>query len=129
MASTKPTEGTVTQINRKLAEKKAAEQGSREEQAEVEVTKLAEKPILVQGELPGQETEKDEEIIRAAEHYRTARDERMKLTKVEVERRDFLQAMMNSKGLKEYKFEGVEVEIVADEKVKVRIAKKEDEED
>ena len=117
-----PKGGVIGEINKKLAEKKAAKANGNDEIAEV-------KPVLIQGELPGQETQKDEEIIRVAEHYRTARDERMKLTKVEVERRDFLQAMMNSKGLKHYKFEGVEVDIIAEEKVKVKIAKDDEEED
>jgi len=117
--------GVIGEINRKLAESK------KKGDADVAVTALAEEPpVSVQGELPTMETERDEEIIRAAEAYVQARDERMKLTKIEVEWREFLQALMNSKGLKHYKYERVEVDIVvAEEKVKVKVAKQEEDEE
>ena len=111
-----PKGGVIGQINRKLAEQNRT--------AETE-----QKPILVQGELPGQETPKLKDVIRAAEAYREARDERMKLTMTEVERKEFLHNLMNSHGLKYYSYEGLTVEIVAGrENVKVRV-EADDEED
>ena len=74
--------------------------------------------------LPGTEDTVIQEIENAAESYAAARDERMELTKVEVERKSAIMATMKRHGKRHYKRDGIESDIVTEsESVKVKIHK------
>lgn len=116
--------GTVTKINEKLAEK--AKQKA-EEFTETPPEELAGQegrgeeappPVLIQGELPGQETPKLVDVIRAAEDYRKKRDKRMDATKEEVAAQALLLGIMDKHMLTEYHFEGL---VVKKEQGKIRV--------
>jgi hypothetical protein len=81
-----------------------------------------------QKELPGMEDRSIADLNQAALDYAEGRDERMELTKKEVELKTALIAMMHRHGKKTYKYEDIEIELVPEgEKVKVRIHKEKDE--
>lgn len=87
------------------------------------------KKRLTQQALPGMEQPRVPAVEKAAAKYVYARDERMGLTKIEVERRNILLDEMHKAGLKVYEYDGKVVEIVAPEKVKVRGAAADDDEE
>lgn len=60
------------------------------------------------------------EIDQAAEVYRAVRDERMRLTKVEVEKSEALLALMEKHKLTAYSFDALDVKVTETKKVKVR---------
>lgn len=77
-----------------------------------------------QKDLPGMEERRIPELHTAAENYAEVRDERMILTKKEVELKDELLGMMKKHGKESYKFDDVEIKVVHEkEKVKVKIHK------
>ena len=81
-------------------------------------------PKKRQPKLPGMEDTHIQDLDDAAVSYVNARDERMKLTEVEVERRDEVQTLMHKHGKKTYRCEGVEIVLQPEgEKVKVRVKK------
>lgn len=82
-----------------------------------------------QGHLPGMEPPRNKDLDRLADAYADARDERMQLLRTEINKRDLLHAKMTELGLKFYEFDGKTVEIIADEKVKVRMKKDEPKDD
>lgn len=78
-----------------------------------------------QQEIPGTERKKIAAVERAANAYREVRDERMELTKKEVEKRTKLAEVMQENGITIYKFDGDDgepliVEIDTTTKVKVK---------
>jgi hypothetical protein len=82
-----------------------------------------------QKDLPGMEARRIGELDQAALDYAQGRDERMEMTKQEVELKTVLIALMHRFGKKTYKYEDIEIELVPEgEKVRVRIAKKDEEE-
>lgn len=85
-------------------------------------------PRPKQTRLPGFEEEKIPAIEKLACEYAELRDERMRLWAEETARQDLLQAKMKEHGRRRYEMEdGRIVEIVGQEKVKVRKAPKEEE--
>jgi len=87
-----------------------------------------------QTEIPGTERERNKEIEDAAESYVEARDDRMKFTEVEVERRDALVAVMEKYHLQVYRDETAEPPLLITlspgvAKVKVTRVEEEDEEE
>lgn len=89
---------------------------------------MAKKPE--QTELPGVERYKIAAIERKAKKYQTVRDERMQWTKKEVEARAELLQTMKENNLDVYRFDDGDqvriVEVVAPEKVRVRLAEDEE---
>lgn len=81
-----------------------------------------------QKDLPGMGDRRINELDQAALDYAEGRDERMELTKKEVELKTALISMMHRHNKKTYKYEDIEIELVPEgEKVRVRIAKKDEE--
>jgi hypothetical protein len=77
-----------------------------------------------QQDLPGMEDRRINELDQAALDYAEGRDERMELTKKEVELKTKLITLMHRYNKKTYKYEDIEIELVPEgEKVKVRIHK------
>lgn len=76
-----------------------------------------------QGHLEGMEPPSIPKIDKLADAYVEARTERMQLLTEEVKRRDLLEVAMREAGLKVYEYDGKTVELVAEEKVKVRTKK------
>lgn len=79
-----------------------------------------------QTEIPGTERLVDEEIESAAEDYRTYRDERMALQEKEAEAKRALIAVMESKGVKAYRYEdstGTERKVLIEEKQNAKVTK------
>jgi hypothetical protein len=72
--------------------------------------------------MPG--TALDPEIEAVAEKYREARDARMEMQVDEESARDELTALMESKGLKHYVFHEGDLEVLFEEKVRVRKVKR-----
>lgn len=72
-----------------------------------------------QGHLPGMKPPSIKELDSLADDYTEVRDERMRLTETEIDKRDLLQAMMKKHNLHRYEYDGKVIEVVADEKVKV----------
>lgn len=86
-------------------------------------TKLREKK-KAQPRLPSMEDSAITELNQAALDYAEGRDERMEMTKQEVELKTKLIALMHKHGKTVYKYEDIEIELVPEgEKVKVRIKK------
>lgn len=82
-----------------------------------------------QKELPGMEDKKLEDLEAAAVEYAEGRDERMEMTKKEVELKTNLMGMMHRYKKKTYVCDGIEINVVPEgEKVKVRIHKEKEEE-
>lgn len=73
-----------------------------------------------QGYLPDLEPPNIPRLNDAAETYRIARDERMRLTEEEVEAADKLLALMHEHKLTTYEFDGLVVTVDTAEKVKVK---------
>jgi hypothetical protein len=73
--------------------------------------------------LPGMETEVIPELEAAAVDYAGVRDQRMELTKVEVDRKDGLLLLMKSNGLDRYDNNGVHIRLSLAANVKVRVQK------
>lgn len=74
--------------------------------------------------LPGMGDAAITELNQAALDYAEGRDERMEMTKREVELKTRLIALMHKHSKKTYVYEDIEIEIVPEgEKVKVRIRK------
>ena len=81
-----------------------------------------------QARLPGVDDPVIEELQRAAEDYADVRDERMELTKREVQKQEMLLQIMKKYGKSTYVHEGVECKLIHEkEKVRVKIRKGEDE--
>ncbi len=77
-----------------------------------------------QARLPGTENPKIEALHGAAEEYAEIRDRRQELTKEESALKQSLLATMKKHHKTVYKYNGVEVRVIAEnEKVKVRITK------
>lgn len=102
----------VTQINRKLREKAEKEKSSGAETKEPE-------PVLVDGELPGFETEKIPELIRAGKSYNQAKKARMKMLETEVERKALVMSLMHEHKLNRYKYGKLTIDLESTEKLKV----------
>ena len=68
---------------------------------------------------------KDKALIAAIKKYREARDDRMELTKVEVETQAALLTLMRDRGLTEYTHEGFKATLV-EGKAKVKVKSLED---
>jgi hypothetical protein len=94
-------------------------------------TPESESPKGKTGSLPGMESPTIPELTKAAEEYAEARDTRMANGKLEKEKKVALIQLMHKHDLTSYRDTNqdppVEVELVTEEKVKVRI--KDDEED
>lgn len=78
-----------------------------------------------QGHLQGMEPPSIEELDDLADRYVALRDKRMRLAEDETNKRDLLHVKMKEHKLTSYEYDGKVIEIVADEKIKVR-KKKED---
>lgn len=78
-----------------------------------------------QGHLSGMEPPRHDDLDDLADRYVDLRDKRMRLQEDEGNKRDLLQVKMKEHKLTSYEYDGKVIEIVADEKVKVR-KKKED---
>lgn len=80
-----------------------------------------------QKELPGMEDRRIADLDQAALDYAEGRDERMEMTKKEVELKTALIGLMHKHSKKTYTYNGISVELVPEgEKVKVRVAKEKD---
>lgn len=76
--------------------------------------------------IPGTGRKQNADVENAADMYRDARDERMKHSKLEKQRKLELIAVMQANKIKRYKFddsEGEELEVSIDEKVDVSVRK------
>ena len=73
-----------------------------------------------QGHLEGMAPPSIEEIDKAAEAYREARDERMELTEEEVVKHQALLDAMHKHELKSYEYDGYTVKVLDTAKVKVK---------
>lgn len=80
-----------------------------------------------QEHLPGQEPVKIAAVHNAIEAYVEARDERMKLTVVEVQKRTLLMEIMKKHGITTYAVDGHLADIESEEKIKARLKDEEDE--
>ena len=83
------------------------------------------KPRERQSRLPGMERPSNPTIDRAADEYVEARDERMKLTKRELETGDRLKLLMKEHDLRTYENDDLEISFDVSEKVKVKRRKDE----
>ncbi len=94
-------------------------------------TKTKPKPRkrLKQNHLPGMEPPSVAAIDRAAEDYVKVRDERMEMTKDEVEKHDRLLGLMREHGLDTYEFDGFTINCQTKTKVKVKRTDEYDSED
>lgn len=90
-------------------------------------TKKAREPKPKQAHFAGMEPPSIPEIDRAAENYCAVRDERMRLTTDETEKKTILRALMLKNQLKNYEYDGKEVLIDDEPTVKVRKKKVEKE--
>jgi hypothetical protein len=77
--------------------------------------------------LPGMEPKTVPAIHKAIEEYVVARDHRMELTKIEVQKKAILMHEMKQAGLLTYRVDGHEAELVVDEQVKARLGEPEEE--
>ncbi len=75
----------------------------------------------MEASLPGMEDEVFPEVTEAAEKYVKVRDERMALTKKEVDLRDSLGALMEEHKLEEYHDDELTVTLTTNKKVKVKV--------
>ena len=81
-----------------------------------------------QDDLPGMEDRKIAELEAAALEYAEGRDERMDMTKREVELKTKLLALMHKHGKTTYKCGDIEITIVPEgEKIKVKVHKEKEE--
>lgn len=71
----------------------------------------------------------EEELIKLAESYRGIRDDRMDLTKHEVDAREKLLDAMHRHKLTEFEGDGVKIEVTTEERIKVKIAKDPEDDD
>lgn len=132
----RPKGGVIKEINDKLAQKKAKKDkpnGKGDDFKEMTPEELAAQEgrteKRIQADLPGMETPKLPDLIKAAKSYVEARNSRMKMTETEVDRRTLLHGLMNKHQLRYYKFEGLKIELKAGEdKVKVSVETDEDDE-
>ena len=82
-----------------------------------------------QQQIPGTEAPQIAEVEEAAENYRTFRDDRMKLQEKEHEAQQALVAVMQSRNLKQYRYEdgsGVSRVVRLNEVIKAKVAKVKD---
>jgi hypothetical protein len=77
--------------------------------------------------LPGMEPKTIPSVHKAIEEYVVARDHRMELTKVEVQKKAILMHEMKQAGLLTYSVDGHEAELEIDEQVKARLCEPEEE--
>jgi len=77
--------------------------------------------------LPGMEPVVVPAVHKAIEEYVVARDQRMELTKIEVQKKAILMEAMKQAGLPKYSVDGHEAEIEVDEQVKARLREPEEE--
>ena len=91
-----------------------------EEMSEDEVNKQEGRKKGVQAELPGMETPKLNDVIRAAGSYEEARDARIKCTEKEVEKKTLLLGIMGKHGLKEYKWGDLVIKVKSTDSIKVK---------
>jgi hypothetical protein len=94
--------------------------------------KAADKPTKKSKEapprLPTMEDSAIHELNQAALDYDEGRDERMEMTKREVELKTKLIALMHRHNRKTYVYEDIEIELIPEgEKVKVRVRKEKEE--
>ena len=76
----------------------------------------------VQKELPGMESRRLEDVEDAAREYANLRDDRMNLTRREVDQKETLLTLMRKHGKEIYRVEEMEIKVVpTDVKLKVRI--------
>ena len=88
------------------------------------MTKEAKKDKPKQGDLPTMEDRKIPELHAAAEEYADGRDDRMAMTKKEVDLKTRLIDLMHRFKKTTYSFNGLTIELIPEkEKVRVRIAK------
>lgn len=73
-----------------------------------------------QGQIPGTEPPRVQEVEEAADTYVAARDERMRLLKDETKLADRLLFVMREHSLRVYEFDGQTVSLDTTEKVRVR---------
>ena len=81
-----------------------------------------------QEDLPGMENRQIPDLDEAAREYAEGRDERMEMTRKEVELKTNLIEMMHKHKKKTYIYDGIEIELVPEgEKVKVKVRKEKEE--
>lgn len=80
-----------------------------------------------QQHLPGQEPKKIGPVHAAIEEYVEARDNRMELTKIEVEKKSVLLAAMKKAGIESYAVDGHEATLDVEETVKAKLHEEEEE--
>ncbi len=85
------------------------------------------KPKVKQGYLEGMDPPSIKEIDKAADNYVEVRDERMSLSKIEIERKAILRGAMLKHNLKNYEYDGKVV--VLDDEPTVKVRKKKEESD
>jgi len=90
-------------------------------------TPAALKPKPRTAHLPGMEPKTIPSVHKAIEEYVIARDHRMELTKVEVQKKAILMHEMKQAGLLTYSVDGHEAELEIDEQVKARLHEPEEE--
>ena len=81
-----------------------------------------------QGYIPGTEPKIITDVHQAIEDYVAARDARMELTKVEVEKKTHLLQVMKAKGITAYAVDGHEAALDVEETVKAKLVSEEIEE-
>ena len=79
--------------------------------------------------LPGMEPKVDKSIHRAIEEYVEARDQRMALTRVEVEKRNHLLSVMKAAGIVDYDVDHHEAHIATEETIKAKLIRAGDEDE
>lgn len=72
--------------------------------------------------LPGLEPKVDKTIHRAIEEYVEARDQRMQLTRIEVEKKNHLLMVMKTAGVVDYDVAGHQAHIAVEETIKAKLA-------
>jgi hypothetical protein len=82
-----------------------------------------------QKELPTMEREAIPKLEKLADTYCDRRNDRMAKLEEEVASRTLLEAAMKEAGLKHYEYDGKTIDLVSEQKVKVKTKKPEDDED
>lgn len=77
--------------------------------------------------LPGLEPPSIPKLEKLADTYVERRNERMAMLESEIASKDLLFAAMNEHGLKHYEYDGKIIDVVTEEKIKVKKAKSDDE--
>jgi hypothetical protein len=115
--------GVIKQVIDGVAAKKKEKNKAGKSEIEVEIVRLEGQPedekVMVDGELPGMETEKDPDLIRAGKAYNSVKKQRMKLTITEVERKALLISMMHDRKLTHYRYGKLTIDLETSEKLRV----------